>query len=516
MAVPEQPGSNKRGGNLTHRTLSGILWTAWGRGAHAVLQLVIVAVLARLLAPAEFGVVSAALIVVGLSAIVSQIGLGPAIVQRRDLEARHIDTAFTASVLLGMLLGAAVWIAAPVAASLIRIPAAEPVLRVLAWTFPVQGLGLVSESLLRRELEFRWLANRDVVAHGVGYGGVAVALAALGWGPWALVAGHLAQTALRTALLLVAHPPRQRRVGEWRAFKELMYFGGGFTIARIANYAALQGDKLVVGSALGPTALGLYDRAYQLMAAPAHGIGLVLDSVLFPAMARVQDDAQRLAAAYRRGVAVIALLVLPPSMLALLTAPEVVRVILGSGWSAAVVPFQILALGMLFRTSYKMSDSLARSAGAVYRRAWRQILYAGLVIGGAWIGQSWGITGVAWGVLAAVTFNFASMGHLSLHVAHMQWATIWRAHLPACLLTAVILPPAWLAAEAARHAGLVAPLVLAAVAAAVLAVSGTLVWCWPMVFVGRDGLWILERLRAFLPARLALAPTALSRTSGGR
>ena len=102
--------------SLTHRTLSGILWTAWGRIAQITLQTAVLAVLARLLTPADFGVVSAALVVIGFSTITSQIGLGPALVQRRDLEQRHTDTAFVASVALGLLLGATVWLVAPVAA----------------------------------------------------------------------------------------------------------------------------------------------------------------------------------------------------------------------------------------------------------------------------------------------------------------------------------------------------------------------------------------------------------------
>jgi PST family polysaccharide transporter len=94
---------------LTHRTLAGMLWMSYGKAAYAILQLVVLGVLARLLTPAQFGVVSAALVVIGLSSIVSQLGLGPAIVQRPQLEQRHLDTAFTASLLLGLALGALIW-----------------------------------------------------------------------------------------------------------------------------------------------------------------------------------------------------------------------------------------------------------------------------------------------------------------------------------------------------------------------------------------------------------------------
>jgi PST family polysaccharide transporter len=486
-----------------------MLWVAWGKVANGVLQLLILAALARLLSPSHFGVVSAALIVINLSGIVSNLGLGPALVQRPEIEPRHIETAFTSSVLLGLLLGALVWWGAPAAGAFFHIADVTPVLRALAWVFALQGFGVAAESLLRRELRFRWLANLDVVTYGVGYGAVGITLAALGWGVWALVAGQMAQTLLKTVALVAKRPPRLHGLVERRAFSELLYFGGGFTLAKVANHLALWGDNLVVGRFLGPAALGLYGRAYQLMAAPASAFGTVLDSVLFPAMARVQSDPARLTAAYRRGVALIALAILPVSAALVILAPEAVHVLLGRAWTPVVAPFQVLAIGMLFRTSYKMSDSLARATGAVYRRAWRQGLYAALVIGGAWIGQHWSITGVALGVLAAVTINFLLMAQLSLSVSGLTWSSLWQTHVPGVLVTGVAAPLVWLAATLSRHWGL-PPVAVVGVGAGVL-IGGVLllVRLAPRIFLGPDGVWMLDALRSFAPK---LFPTRVYRT----
>jgi len=486
---------------LTQRTITGMAWTAWGKAAYAGLQLGVLAVMARLLAPADFGVVSAALVVIGFSTVFSQLGFGPALVQRPELEPRHLDTAFSASVLFGALLGAIIWLGAPSAAALLRIEGVSPVLRVLAWVFPLQGLGVAAESLLRRELRFQWLANLDVSAYAIGYGLVGIALALAGWGVWALVAGQIAQGLVRTGVLLFHRPPRLRPTFDLRAFRELLYFGGGFTVAKAANYLAVQGDNLVVGRFLGPQALGFYGRAYSLMSAPAYGFGTVLDVVLFPAMAKVQHDPKRLAMAYRRGVSLIALLVLAPSAALLLLGPEFIAVVLGSRWAPAVAPFQILTIGMLFRTSYKMSDSLARSTGAVYRRAWRQILYAALVLLGAWIGQHWGISGVAWGALAALAVNFFVMAELSLSVTGMTWGALWQAHVPAVRLTIASFPIVLVTTLVLRHFA-VPHLAVLGVAAGVAAAS-TLALCvrWPHLFLGSEGLWILEALRGLRPRR---------------
>lgn len=503
--------------SLTRRTISGMLWMSWGKAAHATLQLAVLAALARVLYPSDFGVVSAALVVIGFSGIVSHLGLGPAVVQRPLLEPRHIDTALATSIVLGLLLGGVIWLAAPLAADFFKEDRVEGVLRALAWVFPLQGLGTVSESLLKRELRFRRLANVDVIAYAVGYGAVGIGLALAGWGIWALVTAHICQSLLKTGMLLGSQPPGRRLRIERRAFQELMYFGGGFTIARIANYLAVQGDNLVVGRILGPAALGIYGRAYQLMAAPAYGFGLVVDAVLFPAMAKVQADKPRLAMAYRRGVALIALVVLPASAALLLVAPEVIRAVLGPRWADVTIPFQILAIGMVFRTSYKMSDSLARSTGAVYRRAWRQIVYAALVIMGALVGGPYGLAGVSWGVLAAVTVNFLLMAHLSLQVAEMQWRDFARAHFPAMALTAVVTPAVWMAASALRHWHASAGVIVVVAGAVVALTSVVLVLSAPSAFLGVDGQWMLRALRKFVSTRapaVARVPSSACDTVG--
>lgn len=477
----------------------------YGKVAFAVLQLVILGILARLLVPADFGVIAAAEVVIGFSAIVSQLGLGPALVQRPELEDRHVETAFTASVLLGLVLGAIIWFGASLASQFLHMPAMVPVLHVLAWAFPLQGMQTVASSLMSRELRFRWLANLDVITYALGYGLIGVTTALLHWGVWALVAAQMAQTLLKTIVLLSQYPPRFRHFADRAAFGDLMYFGGGFTMARIANYVALNGDDMTVGRFLGPSALGYYGRAYALMSAPAYGFGTVLDAVLFPAMAKVQDDTRRLSTAYRRGVALIALLVLMPSVVIVLLAPELIQVALGPKWIAVVAPFRILGIGMLFRTSYKMSDSITRSTGAVYRRAWRQFAYAGLVLVGAWIGQHWGIAGVAWGTLAALTVNFVLMAELGLDVGHVTWSEFWAAHRPAVLLTAATFPPVFAVTTLLRHFDPSPVVTVIVIASCALAIGLGLMLVAPATFLGADGQWMLGALRTFL-RRLRPAP----------
>ena len=475
-----------------------MFWTASSNGLNAVLKVVVLVVLARLLSPADFGIVGAALILIGFSAIFSQLGLGPALVQRRDLEPRHIQTAFAASLTFGLLLAGLLWVTAPAIARFFHIEGSVDVLRALAWIFPVKGLSGVAECLVQRDLRFRWLATRDVISYALGYGLVGIVLAWAGWGVWALVAAQITQTALNTAILLSFRPPALRPLPSWRAFVELMDFGVGFTVARVANFLANQGDNIVVGRMLGPQALGIYTRAYQLMAVPTTLFGDVLDRVLFPTMAKVQGDPPRLSAAYLQAVASIALVMLPLGVVMTVLAPEFIIVLLGPKWIDVIPPFQVFAIGLLFRTSYKMSDSIARATGAVYRRAWRQIVYATLVFVAAWIGARWGVTGVAIGVLSSLVINFILMAHLSLAVAHTSWRHFARVHIPAVLTATLAGASAWLSVLALGHSGAGPALRLVGSVLVTLTTLALALWTVPRLFLGHHGMRMVTLLGSFV------------------
>ncbi|MEP7214044.1 MAG: lipopolysaccharide biosynthesis protein [Acidobacteriota bacterium] len=483
---------------MTHKIMSGLFWTASGKSAQAVLQFVVIAILARLMTPLEFGVVAAAMIVVGFSEIITRLGLGPALVQRGTLEDRHLGTAFSVSLFFSVSIGLLIWIFAPFAAGFFNYQGIEDVLRALAWLFPIRGIGIVGESLAQRGLSFRWLANTDVFCFVLGYVVFGIGMAFAGYGIWALVAANLVTAAAKTILLLTKYPPRFY-VPDRTSFAELIYFGGGHTIARTANYLALQGDNLVVGKMLGLASLGIYGRAYQLMSTPATLFGQVLDDVLFPSMAKMQFEKERLATAYFRGVSLIALVMLPTSVVAAILAPELVYCVLGPAWSDVVLPFRILAAGLLLRTSYKMSDSLSRATGAVYRRSWRQIVYAALVIGGSWIGHFWGVSGVAAGVLAALLTNYLLMAQMSLQIVGRSWAKFFQAQETALMLSAAVsvtlLPAVVLMRTAAAPP-------LAIILAAFAVISGSLILIVklaPQRFLGPEGLWMLDILLSYAP-----------------
>src|SRR5690606_16214872 len=136
-------------------------------------------------------------------------------------------------------------------------------------------------------------------------------------------------------------------------------YGGGITLGTLFNYGASQGDYMIVGRLLGAGALGVYSRAYQLMAMPATNLAVGLQAVIFPGMSQLKADLYHLRRLYFTSIAAVTFLCAPFIAAFIILAREIVLVLLGPDWLETIVPLQILALGTLFRTTYKIDHSLA-------------------------------------------------------------------------------------------------------------------------------------------------------------
>ncbi len=429
MGTPHAPKQLRR------RTMRGMAIMVMTTGGQAVLQIVVLSILARAVSPAEFGLVSGALIAVFLATALAESGVGQAIIQRAELTRTHLRVGWTLSVFFGVLSWGLLALLAPAIEDLLRLPGLTPILRAVSLIFVIQSLTL-SNYLLSRRLQFGRVAIAELTSYAVGYGVVAITLAQLGYGAWAIVWGQLCQSALRAILVTCMAPFPYRPSFALAPMGELLNFGAGLTIGRIASWAGTQMDNLVVGRYLGAAALGLYGRAYQLVQMPANLFGQVANEVLFPAMSAIQDRPDTLRRIFRLGTAFMAALALPCSLLAAVTSRQLVLVVLGPEWLPLRAAFDVIIFGLLFRTASKLTDALMKARGAVYRRAWRNIAFAVMVFTGAYAGHTWGLQGVAIGVLIALGLNYVLTSHLCLRLVDMTWGDFLSAHVPALLLSA--------------------------------------------------------------------------------
>ncbi|MDQ3224169.1 MAG: lipopolysaccharide biosynthesis protein, partial [Gemmatimonadota bacterium] len=467
-----------------------------------VVQIGVLALFARLLSPNDFGLAGLATIFSAFVSLVAQFGLRVSIVQRVVITDRDMRAGFTLAMLLG--LGGTVLLAltAQFAATLLDNPAVTNLVVALSLTVLLANAGLVAEALLHREMAWGRLMWADIGSYLLGFAATGTILALMGLGPWALVGSILGQNMLRTLFLLGSRPHPKRPLVGGKEFRELFRVGGVFTAARLFNYGAQQGDNLVVGGVLGTTELGFYSRAFKLMMIPVTHLGTIATRVLFPAMARLQHDAGQLRTAYLTGCAALALASGPISVLTIVAAPELVQVVLGAKWEAAIVPLQILSGGLMLRNVSQMSYCLDGALGAMWQRAARDAVYALAVIGGSLAGARYGLPGVAAGVLGASLIHYILAATMSQRLLRHSWPEFFASQSPALVLAIASMAPA-IPLRLALHAlGLPAGVVLSVTALVTTAFVALLVFFRPTI-VGKYGRIALRNLGAALSGKLA-------------
>jgi len=425
--------------SLTNSTLRGGAWQLIAVVAEAVMQLLVLAILARFVLPEEFGLIAIAGIATSFAHMFSEIGLGPALVQRKVISSLHIRVTFTTTILLGALVYVCIFVLAGPVAIFFNEPEVANILRVIGLALPISSLGLAAQALLARNLEFKKLFWAHLGSYSFGYAPVGIIMAITGYGAWAIVFALLTQNFLRSIALYWLSPHSLRPNFSACEFRELLTFGGGHTLSKLFNFGALKGDYFVVGRFLGAEALGLYERIFRIMQLPGHYLAQVIFKVLFPAMSRIQNQPAKLAKVYFAGIGIVNAILLPASALLIILAPELVLILLGPNWVEAVLPLQVLFASISLRSAVGLSDSLSRAVGAVYRSAARRAVYASAVILGSWIGHFKGIVGVAIGINIAVLIHYAMMAHLSLSIIDNGWGGFFKEHLPGLRLSAITL-----------------------------------------------------------------------------
>jgi PST family polysaccharide transporter len=282
----------------------------------------------------------------------------------------------------------------------------------------------------------------------------------------------------------------------------LARFGSAFVLAHVLVVAAFRSSNLIVGHALGAEALGFFSQAFTLMLIPVGHFAQFATSVLFPVLSKLQSEPDRLRWSYYTGSAVIALGSGPLSALMIVTAPEIVHVLLGPGWSAAIVPLQVLSLGILFTNVCEMAYCLDGALGAMSKRAIRNAIYLVSTVVGSIIGLRFGLPGVATGVLAATVINFTAGAAMSLSLVNGSWYRYLKSQAPGLLLGALTYVIALPIRFAVESTGLPASLVLLVTVITSAAVLVGLLALYPKM-IGRDGTAALRLLAPALSTKIS-------------
>jgi O-antigen/teichoic acid export membrane protein len=387
---------------------------------------VISVALARLIVPAQFGLLGMANVALTAIAMVSELGLGAALVQRpqgRDFEATA-STAFWTNVAFGWLLVGINAACAPLVASFFGDPSVTPVLRVMGLQLGTNSLGAVHHALLAREMDYRRKLLPDTLP-GMVNGAVAIFAACHGWGVWSLVAGAQVGAVIGVFVVWRACRWRPQRLWDRGMAATLLRFGRHVIGAEFLRFVTQNVDYLVVGRLFGPGALGVYTMAFNLANLVVTNVGFLFARVAFPLFSRMQDDPARLRETFLRMEGYLVLISLPLMTLLCLLGREFIQVIYGPRWASAVGPLQVLTLLGAVRALSMLSSDTARALGRPDILSRVGLLATPLTVAGTLAGASYGLTGIAAGETAAAVVTGlvlirAAMGLLGIETHELM------------------------------------------------------------------------------------------------
>ncbi len=357
--------SDNNGNGRPHRRRAiakGTAWAAIDNWTQQVFQLVTFLIIGNILGPDIYGtMVIALLYVLFIQAFLVE-GFSQSIVQRAEIEREHVEAAFWSLTGLGLIAVALSFPAAGLVASVFSKPVLVEVIRWLSISFLFAGASSVLQSRLRRDLNFRALALRSVVAYGSA-AAVGITLAVMGYGIWSLVVYHLWLSILDFLMLnlLTRWLPRPRF--SQRHFGDLFHFGAHITAARIVNFFNSQIDRLLVGYVLGTTALGHFGMARRVVDGATFGLAGVMNTVALSVLSRLQDDRERLVQAFRSATHFISLIIFPAFAGLALVAPILVDAFLRPEWRPMGGVLQILSLGAMVVSLNWVLGAIIRATG---------------------------------------------------------------------------------------------------------------------------------------------------------
>lgn len=434
--------------DLKNKTLRSIMYLGVGKGAGKVISFTSTLILARLLTPEDYGLMSLVMVVVGIIGFFNEIGLGSAIKQRPEITPSQLNGCFTLSLLISTGLYALLFAFAPSIAAFYENEALSPVLRFIALTFIIGALVTVPDALMAREMKFKLYAGIDF-AMVIFQTTVTLMLAWLGYGVWALAWGFVLSQVFKATCIFYCSEWQPSKFGEMSAALELMRFGVSVTYSRVTWYLYNSSQTLIIGKLLNPQAVGIYSMANTLASLPSMHITSLLINVASPLFSKMQHDLVRLNKTLLRLTSGIALINYPVMVGIAVTASELVPVVLGPQWLEVTLPLQILCLVGLVKSVDPLLTQALISSGRVNITARYTSLCAVTIPVSIFVGTFMGgLVGAS--IAMAVAYPLSSIylfvavrRHLGLSLMHYLQAV--RVPLEGCMwMAAVVLGTSYL------------------------------------------------------------------------
>lgn len=348
--------------DIKRQLFSGVFYTALAKYSGIVISLVVAGILARLLSPDDFGIVAVATVIIAFFGLLTDMGVSPAIVQRKSLTREELSALFSFTVWTGiavsLLFFAASWLIADYYESEILRALCQP----LSVNLFFASATIVPGALFYRNKEFKFIAIRGFVIQ-LAAGAAAVTAALCGAGLYALIINPIISSVLIFVISYRRYPQRLRFTLGLTALRKIFAYSAYQFLFNVINYFSRNLDKLLIGKYMSMSDLGYYEKSYRLMTLPLQNITQVITPVMHPVLSDFQNDKTKLALSYERIVRFLAFIGLPLGTLLFFTAEEVTLIVFGDQWLPSVPVFRILSLSVGIQIILSSSGSIFQAAG---------------------------------------------------------------------------------------------------------------------------------------------------------
>jgi teichuronic acid exporter len=415
----------------------GVKWLAFGKVGNRVFEFAFGVALARLLLPADFGMIATIQIFTGFVGMFTSGGMGQSLIRAKQVGTNDFTAVFTLQLAVGLLVYLAFFFGAPLLARFFENPLYTDLVRISALSFLLRPLVSMRNAWLNREMQFKSRTIVEVMTGLVG-GLLSVCMALFGMGVWSLTISGLLGALLNNLWLARLTPLHPRLNLDVAAMRRHAGFGAKIVGNDLVNYLRAQSRTLILSKMAGPTFLGLFNKAESLSRLPNQVLMSPTMEPLFRAMSKTQDDLDQTKYLLYRAITLLMAYTTPAYVLLWWIAKPFIGVVYGPNWIAAGGPMSILTLaGVSFNIAFPCSVLLA-AQNRLGKEMLASAINLPILAGACFIGLSWGLVGVAWAVVLSHALFAAQLYWLVLRAIPTRMADLLRAVTSGLILGALL------------------------------------------------------------------------------
>lgn len=394
--------------SLKQKMIRSTFWSAVQQYSGIVMGMVISMILARLLSPREYGVVAIASVFIGFLSMFSSLGIGPAIIQRKNLTDYDLNVIFTYTIVIGAVLALLFFSSSWFIADFYGNAQLVPVCQILSINLFFAGANMVPNSLMTKDLRFKTLAVRTLTLQ-LSTGVFAIMAALFGAGVYSLLIAPV----VTSIGIYIWNRYYYKLSVVWHIdlapIKKIFGFSSYQFLFDFVNYFSRNLDKIIIGKLMTLDALGIYEKSYRLMQVPMNNVTGVINSVLLPVLNDLQDDKEDLSRKYARIIRFVSTISFPVGVIFWGMGGEVIRFFYGEKWDAAIPVFGILALSLPMQMILSTSGAIYMICDNTKMQFWLGIRNTVTTVSGFLIAAIFfkTIEAMAWAWTITLIINFA-------------------------------------------------------------------------------------------------------------